>query len=319
MITTWVIGSSGLLGAALQRKLQDKNVNLFCPSERFCWSDKPKLNLQLKRAVHEFANLASAGDTWQIYWAAGIGTMNSTEAELATETQTLSALLDLISSEKNLLTKHGCFTFSSSAGALYAGATNDVITENTPVAPTTDYAREKIKQEELISTFTSKHKVMTALLARISTLYGAGQANGKQQGLLAYIARCIIKNQSVHIFVPFDTIRDYITSDDAALLMIATTCSLSKETGVYTKIIASEKPTTIAEIISVFKRIARRRPSIVSSANRLSNLYTRRIQFKSITLPITEPIVKTSLIIGVAEVMAAERLAFTRSRSLTTS
>jgi UDP-glucose 4-epimerase len=313
MITAWVIGGNGLLGAALQRTLHCKSIRLFVPTERFCWEDESVLSVQLTAAVKAFSDFVGNGNEWQIYWAAGIGTMNSTEAELATETKTLLMVLGLIESEKNLMATDGCIAFSSSAGAIYAGATENVITENTPVAPTTDYAREKLKQESLISAFAHRNLAVTVLFARISTLYGAGQANGKRQGLLAHIARCIIKNQSVHIYVPLDTIRDYIATDDAASAIVASLCSLRKTPGVFVKIIASEKATTIAEIVSVFKRIARRRPRIVSSASKLSSLYTRRIQFNSVTVPINEKMHKTSLLVGVSQVMDAERSAFTRS------
>lgn len=313
MTAVWVVGSNGLLGSALQRTLQRRGDNLFS-NQRFHWDEQAQLMAQLKDAVKAFAAFVGAGNHWQIYWAAGVGTMGSTQAELATETQTLSTMLRLIESESGLTTTQGCFTFASSAGAIYAGSTDDIISENTPVAPTTDYAREKLKQENLISHFALNNRNITALLARISTLYGPGQANGKRQGLLAHIARCILRNQSVHIYVPFDTIRDYITADDAASMMVATSRVLRGKSGVFTKIIASEKPTTIAEIISVFKRIARRRPRIVASASKLSSLYTRRIQFYSKEVTVSERLPTTSLLVGIAQVMAAEKAAFTRAR-----
>ena len=247
MTVVWVIGGNGLLGAALQRVLSRRGICLFIPAECFNWGSEPELNVQLQMAVKAFASFA--GDNkWQIYWAAGVGGMSSTEAELATETQTLSTVLNLVESEPGLMVADGSFVFSSSAGAIYAGATDDIISENTSVAPTTVYAEEKLKQENLVSTFTLNNDRVTALLARISTLYGPGQATGKPQGLLAHIARCILRNQPVHIYVPFDTIRDYITADDAAATMVATLYAIGEKSGVFTKIIASEKPTTIAEI-----------------------------------------------------------------------
>mgnify|MGYP001820746895 CR=1 FL=1 len=315
MTVAWVIGANGLLGSALQRTLQLRGARLFMPSERFCWHDEEVLNSQLLSAVKKFAEFTSECDNWQIYWAAGIGTMSSKEEELATETRTLSILLKFIGSESALMAADGSFVFSSSAGAIYAGASDDIITENTAVAPTTDYAKEKLKQENLVSEFTHKHDRVTSLLARISTLYGPGQADGKRQGLLAHIARCLLRNQSVHIYVPFDTVRDYIATDDAAFAIVAATYALSGKPGAFTKIIASEHPTTIAEIISVYKRITRRKPRIVSSASKLSSLYTRRIQFQSITVPIKERIKKTSLLVGISQMMDAERSAFTRNRS----
>ena len=315
MTAAWVIGANGLLGSALQRTLQLRGARLFMPAERFCWHDEEVLNNQLLAAVKTFAGSASEYGSWQIYWAAGVGTMSSKQEELVTETRTLSKVLNLIGSDPSLMAMDGSFVFSSSAGAIYAGASDDIITENTAVAPTTDYAKEKLKQESLVSEFAHEHDRVTALLARISTLYGPGQADGKRQGLLAHIARCLLRNQSVHIYVPFDTIRDYIATDDAASAIVAAIQALSGKPGAFTKIIASEHPTTIAEIISVYKRIARRKPRIVSSASKLSSLYTRRIQFQSITVPIEEQMQKTSLLIGISQVMDAERSAFTRNKN----
>jgi len=313
MTAVWVIGSSGLLGSALQRALQHSGSSLFQPAERFHWDSETKLDVQLEAAVRSFADFVGVGNKWQIYWAAGVGTMSSTEVELAVETRTLSTVLKLVESETGLVAAKGGFAFSSSAGAIYAGATDDIITENTPVAPTTAYAHEKLKQENLINTFAVNNCGITALLARISTLYGPGQASGKQQGLLAQIARCILRKQPVQIYVPFDTIRDYIISDDAASSMVTALSVLGGRPGIFTKIIASEKPATIAEIISIYKRITRRSPRIVASVNKLTSIYSRRIQFHSITVPINKPISRTSLLVGIAQVMAAERSVFMRA------
>jgi len=311
MTAVWIVGSNGLLGSALQRVFQRRDEKIFTPAERFKWSSESELAIQLEAAVKAFSSFVGSGNKWQIYWAAGVGTMASTEAELATETRTLSTLLKLIESEKKLASTAGCIGFSSSAGAIYAGSKVDIISENTNVSPTTEYAKEKLKQEDLLTNFAQTNNNVTIFLARISTLYGPGQADGKRQGLLAHIARCILRNQFVHIYVPLDTIRDYITADDAALMMVAVLTSIHGQPGVFTKIVASEKATTIAEIVSVFNRIARRRPRIVASASKLSSLYSRRIQFQSIVIPINEQVSKTSLLVGVAQVLAAERTSFT--------
>ncbi len=312
MMTSWVIGANGSLGSALVRSLQCRGAHLFEPVERFLWNDEEVLDSQLRAAVKSFVEFSSGSDNWKIYWAAGVGTMSSKEKELATESRTISKILELIESEPVLMSMNGGFAYSSSAGAIYAGTHDDIITENSEVAPTTDYAKEKLKQESLICEFANRNNKVTALIARISTLYGPGQAGGKRQGLLSHIARCLVRNQSIHIYVPFDTIRDYITTDDAACAIVSVMDTLTGKPGVFMKIIASEHPTTIAEIISVFKRIARRRPRIISSVSQLSSLYTRRIQFKSIAVPIEQPMLKTSLMVGASQVMAAERTAFAR-------
>jgi len=134
----------------------------------------------------------------------------------------------------------------------------------------------------------------------------------QQQGLLAHIAHCVLRNQPVRIYVSFDTIRDYIASDDAAAAMIAALRAASEHPHVFTRIIASEQPTTIAEIIATFKRIARRAPRIITSASRLSGIYPRCVRFRSAAVEGNATLPRTSLLIGIAHVMAAERAAVVR-------
>lgn len=314
MTTAWVLGSGGLLGTALCRALRSQSVALFAPAERFCWGDGPVLDLQIASAVRGFAAKVNAGDPWQIYWAAGIGTMGSTQEAVSTETRALKVLLERLASYPQLLAGSGAIALASSAGAIYAGAGEAIITEHTSAAPTTPYAREKVLQENLISTFIAANEGIGALLARISTVYGPGQASDKKQGLLTHIARRTLRHQPIQIFVPYDTIRDYIAVDDAANLIVNALDVAAGTRSAVIKIIASEHPTTIAEIVSVFKRLARRAPRIVTSASKLSGLYSRRVQFRSIALPECAKPPKKSLLIGIAELMAAERGAFVRSR-----
>ena len=313
MTIAWVVGSGGLLGAALCRALHRNGNMLFSPAERFCWQGGPELASQMAAAVQAFASQVEATDRWAIYWAAGVGIMSSSEDALAPETRALALVLRLLDANPSLMATSGAIAFASSAGAIYAGSQDDIITENTSPTPTTAYAREKLRQEDLVSSFALANPRTTALLARISTVYGPGQAAGKQQGLLTHIARRILRNQPIQIFVPYDTIRDYITADDAAAAMVSALRVTSVKPGVFTKIIASEHPATIAEIISIFKRIARRPPRIVTSASRLSALYSRRVQFRSIALPECARPPTTSLPLGIAQLMMAERAAFVRS------
>ena len=312
MKVAWVLGSGGLLGAALCRSLRRERTELFFPAERFDWHVRNELCSQITTAVQAFACQINPSDRWEIYWAAGVGTMGSAQAALAPETRALALLLRLIETEPRLMAATGAVAFASSAGAIYAGSKDTVITENTLPAPTTDYAREKLKQEDLIRAFVLANIRTTSLLARISTIYGPGQDPDKQQGLLTHMARRVLQNQPIQIYVPFDTIRDYIAVDNAADEMVSVLGITSEKSGTLTKIIASEHPATIAEIISTFKKIARRAPRIVTSASSLSALYSRRVQFHSITLPERVRPQTTSLLVGIAQLIMAERSAFVR-------
>ena len=166
-----------------------------------------------------------------------------------------------------------------------------------------------------MTAFAQRAPKTSAVIARISTIYGPGQATGKQQGLMAHIARCIVRNRPIQIYVPFDTIRDYIAVDDAAGAMIALAEAAGSSPRVLIKIVASERPSTIAEIVSIYKRLARRTPRVVTSASPLSSLYSRRVQFRSVVGPDCGTSRKTSLLVGIAKVMAAERSAFARGAS----
>jgi UDP-glucose 4-epimerase len=305
---TWVLGSNGMLGSAICSELSRQGKSVFTPAHRMHWMNKMDLAADLKLAVHAFGLQLSSGDDWQIFWAAGVGTMSSTESELEPETFALSELLKLLAEDARFAVWSGRFVLASSAGAIYAGSRAETIDENTPIAPTTPYARAKLAQESLLTDFISRQRNTVGLIARISTLYGLGQSAGKQQGFISMVARRILRKQPIHVYVPFDTVRDYIIADDAAALMIATARSLPAEEGAFTRIIASEHPTTIAEIVATFKRIVRRTPGIIISANPLSSLYTRRIQFRS-RFTAKAPIPgRTSLHVGVSRVIAHERV-----------
>ena len=129
---------------------------------------------------------------------------------------------------------------------------------------------------------------------------------------MSHLARSILRNQAVQIYVPYDTIRDYITADDAAAAMVAASRRGGGDARVLVKIVASERPATIAEIVSIFRRLARRAPRIATRASPLAGLYARRVQFRSI-VPAGQALAPpATLAIGIAQLMAAEKLTLMR-------
>jgi UDP-glucose 4-epimerase len=307
---TWVLGSQGMLGSAICSELTKRGVCLFTPGHRIRWANHVDLAADLNLAVRSFSAELRPEDQWQIFWAAGIGTMSSIESELEPETFGLGKLLELLASDARLAIRPGQFAFASSAGAIYAGTGDELIHESTPVAPTTAYARAKLAQEALVSSFVTRQRNVVALIARISTLYGLGQSGGKQQGFISMFARRVLRKQPIQIYVPFDTVRDYIFANDAAATMIEMIQSLNATDGAFVRIIASEHPTTIAEIVATFKRILHRTPGVAISANPLSAVYSRRIQFRSHSQSVARVPTRTSLHVGIARVIAHERLLY---------
>lgn len=314
MKIAWVLGGGGLLGKALIRGLRKEGAELFVAPERLRWSDAQALGGQLAGAMDAFAGRIGADDQWEIYWAAGVGTMSSPRQDMVAETEALGLFLQLLGAQQRLILAGGSIGFASSAGAIYAGSTDEYITEDSHVSPLAPYAHAKLRQEDLIRSFIAATSPVHALIARITTLYGVGQDIHKPQGLLTHIARSILTQKPIQIYVPFDTIRDYINADDAALSIIDSLRRLGAGGGAVTKIIASEHPSTIAEIIATFKRVSRRTPRVITSASRKAALYARRVQFRSIVLSERRNISHTSLLVGIAQLLNAERQVFVRGQ-----
>lgn len=313
MTVAWVIGAGGTLGSALCRALAQAQTRRFTPSARIDWGDERVSSRQLATAVDAFAGEVQAtAQDWQIYWAAGQGTMGSSRDDMARESRLLASVLRAISGHDVLTQTAGTLLLASSAGAIYAGSQSEIITEATAIAPTTDYARGKLEHERQLQDFAANYPNVAVAIARISTVYGPRPLPGKRQGLIAEMAHRIIRNQPVHIYVPLDTIRDYIAVDDAADALVQFAQFHAGQSGAFVKIIASEQSTTISEIAAIFKKIAHRVPRIVTSGCALTDLYRRRIQFRSTADTAIAARPRTRLVVGIAQVMAAARLALAR-------
>lgn len=307
MSRSWVLGGSGLLGSAIQRQLRLCLQPVFTPQQRIRWSDPCWIEEDLDRAVQQFAQQLNAGSPWSIYWAAGVGAMGSSYEELSIETRAMAILLGLIQNQHRLRHTPGRIFFASSAGAIYANSPDHIINETSAIAPSTPYAQVKLQQEAMLMQFQQQHPAMNLLLARLSTIYGPGQASGKQQGLIAMVARQMLRNQIIHIYVPFDTLRDYIAVDDAAATMIRSLDALPGECGQHLRIIASGQPTSIAQIVQTFRRIARHPPRIAISSHALSHLYAKQLNFQSNYAEFNKSSIQTSLPVGIARVFEYER------------
>lgn len=319
MIHAWVLGSGGMLGSAIQKQLEIQNVAVYRYQERFDWKNIERLGIQFRLALTEFASrLTSKNDRWEIYWAAGVGAMKSNSADLYNETVALENFLAFLKKKLIPLNYRGLIGFASSAGALYSSCSDYKITELSNVTPQTDYAKAKVTQEQMLISFLLETSNINLLVARFSTLYGPGQSTGKQQGLLSHIARCALKHQPVEIFVPLDTMRDYMFSDDAAIAFINSIRDLSIDECKYRiKIISSEQSVTIAEIISTFNRIMQKRMLLIFNRNNLSNLYVSRVCYRSI-YSAKDRVKQHSLLEGVAKLISIERREYISANEINT-
>ncbi len=308
MINALVLGSGGMLGSAIKRQLcTQQNIKVYKPTTQLNWTNPKILNTQLDSLLSEFMNNISPQDQWEIYWAAGIGAMGSNQNILESETVALDEFLKLLNKKQTVFCVPGFLGFASSAGALYSSNSDFYINEHSKLNIQTDYAKSKLAQEQLLYKFASNNPCVKILIARFSTIYGPGQSFHKRQGLLTHIARSTLKKEPVEIFVPLDTLRDYIFSDDAADIFIKTLRQLSDDISNYKiRIISSEQSVTISEIIATFHFLTKKRVLLTHKRNNLSNLYPEKICYKSI-YPIKYSSNRYSLLEGISKILSSER------------
>jgi UDP-glucose 4-epimerase len=192
----------------------------------------------------------------------------------------------------------GYVFLASSAGGVYGGNRADLLTEETVPRPGSAYGAHKLRLEDTLKNWADRFSNVSCLIGRISTLYGPGQDMRKPQGIVAHLSRCVIHRQQVSIYVPLDTRRDYLFVDDCAHQIAA--CLSRLMTGhpqILTKIFASERSTSIAQIIGIFFRIAKHRSLIISRQS--STGQSTSLTFRSDVWRDLLDVRKTDLAVGI--------------------
>ncbi len=306
----WIVGR-GLLGSGIESRIRTENpeATIF-EAPRFSWNDPEKISAEFSASVTAFGECAKTCGRYRIFWTAGRGIMSSSDEDMHKETENLRKFLDILNSDARINAVPGVLGFSSSAGGVYGGSIEDVISETSAIAPNTAYGRGKVDQETLIK--AAANPLRGVLIARISNLYGPGQSRTKKQGLLTHIARCMLVRKPIHIFVPFDTMRDYLHASDCAVDFVNTTALMHPGETV-TKIIASEEPATIATIVGHFRRITRQTPLLVTGTTALAAAYPHRMRFSSGVLKNARGTQRIGLLEGIAETFSHERMQYAES------
>jgi UDP-glucose 4-epimerase len=263
----WIVGAGGLLGSQLRAALsrQFPQTRFWQPAPvHFSWTEPARLSDELGHAVASFAAAARRhGDSWALLWCAGKGAVSSPAAALEPEWSGWARLLELLG--RTLGDTRGQVFLASSAGGIYGGNRQEFLTEETLPQPNSEYGVHKLRMEGALRDWTDAHANVSCLIGRISTLYGPGQDLRKPQGLISHLSRCLIHRQRVNIYVQLDTRRDYLFVGDCAQQIAACLDRLASEPSrLLLKIFASERLTSVAEIIGIFFRTTKHRPLIAS-------------------------------------------------------
>lgn len=284
---SWVVGRGGLLGSATEEALA-RRERVWVPHRAVPWSDQAGAAGALRAAVRDFLRAAGTRP-WRVLWCAGAGVTGTTREELDDELAILRAALEEL--EKGSRTAGpGTFFFASSAGGVYAGVRGSPFDERSPVAALAPYGEAKLAAEQMVIAWARRSGV-PALVGRIANLYGPGQDLGKSQGLVSHLCRAQLAAQPLTVFVPLDTMRDYLFAPDCGALVADAMARLDEEvaaggtTPVVTKILASQRSVTVGALIAEIRRVNRRAPRIVLGASPVSAYQARDLRFRSVVWP----------------------------------
>jgi UDP-glucose 4-epimerase len=133
------------------------------------------------------------------------------------------------------------------------------------------------------------------------------------------MARAVVGGQPVRIYVPLDTMRDYLFADDAASMLMAGLQRLRQtpDTMQVTKIYAAERDTSIASLLSMFRQVAKRRLLVISGLHATTTQQPRRLSFRSSVWPEDRSRARTDLLAGIAVVFQRQLRAHTMAGAAT--
>lgn len=249
-MTTWVVGRGGLLGSAVSRLVDEPFDAAGVP-----WDDPPAAGARLQADLARFRR--EAGERpWRIVWAAGAATTSTPAAEAMAEVEPLRGLLTALRDRPPA--GPGAMFLTSSAGGVYAGSHPAPFDEHSTPVALSAYGELKLAQEHLAVELLAG--ACPLVIGRVSNLYGPGQNLAKLQGLISRLALAVVTQQPISIFVPLDTIRDYIYVDDAAgAVLAATDAAMGGPAQARTIIIASGQPTTVGQLIRTMGLVTKHR------------------------------------------------------------
>lgn len=303
----WVVGARGLLGSAVTRQILERGGHLFSgPTVRWASSDAER---DLVDGITRLVDDAGESD-WRIFWCAGVGVTGSSAESLATEVARFEALLDAIAMLPASVRSRGLLFVASSAGALYAGSHGAPFDELTPPAPLGAYGEAKLALETAAVRFSEASGVR-CLISRIANLYGPGQSLTKPQGLISHLCRAHVRRTPLSVYVPLDTLRDYIFVDDCAALIVDACNRLAADEagGHRLKVLASGRSVSVGALLGEFRRVVGRRPEIVMGSSAVSALQSRDLRMRSVVWPDLDQRPMTNLADGIARTLEEIRLA----------
>jgi UDP-glucose 4-epimerase len=274
-MTTLVVGR-GLLGQAVMRATSPSRR--LHPYGQIDWRSPPAARRQLTELGRQFGSNITG--PWTLAWCAGSGVVGTSSQQLADEESYLASFLEsLAASTPSSARTLGRLFFASSAGGVFGLGNSEPLSEFSVESPISDYGYSKLAQEGMVLEWALETGV-TALVGRLSNLYGAGQNLAKSQGFISQLLRTMLIRRPFVLSVSGDTQRDFIHVDDAAQRIEAWLTDPGA-TGVVRKLIVDGRSHTLSWVTHVVRSITHVQPKVVHAVTAAGALQPRHLRFVS--------------------------------------
>jgi UDP-glucose 4-epimerase len=273
--------------------------------QRIDWSDPESSLNDLGVGLKRWLNDPDA-ERFELYWSAGVTVVSSNAEQSLAEEVVFARFLDLLRPALARCSQRVSIFLASSAGGVYAGGRNAPFCESSVPVPVTNYGRAKLSMEQRLSACVTDN--VTVLVGRISNLYGPAQRIEKAQGFISHLCKSMVTREPMSVYVPLDTMRDFIHADDAAHVIVAGMQLLSSEEhphgSAVVKNICSGRSTTLGHILHEARLAFKRQPAIVVAPTWRAEGQVLDLRISSEVWPELDRLPRRSLLVGLAQTRA---------------
>ncbi|ANP71594.1 NAD-dependent epimerase/dehydratase family protein [Cryobacterium arcticum] len=306
----WVIGARGLLGSATAAAIERRNGWVLLPADPLPWADDAAMaDAAAATAERLLRTAATESADWAVLWLAGNAVTSTPPAAIAAELAQLRLVLDAVALAAGAhgTAARGALFYASSAGGVYGGSAHPPFDETSLPVPISGYGRFKLDAEASLFAF-SRASGVSVLAGRIANLYGPGQKLGKMQGLISHLAKAQFSPKPASIFVPLETMRDYIYVRDCAELVVDCVTRLQSVTasGGRTEAIknlASGQAVTISNLLGHIRTLAKSKPNVMLGYSAEASMQGLDLRITSTVWPDLDKRQLTSLPAGIKATM----------------
>jgi UDP-glucose 4-epimerase len=306
----WVIGARGLLGGATAAAIARRADWVLLPADPLPWEDDTALVEAATATAERLLRTAATNSaSWAVLWLAGNAVTSTPPAAIARELHQLGLVLDAVglASGSHGTAGAGAVFYASSAGGVYGGSAHPPFDENSVPVPISGYGRFKLDAEAALFGF-SRATGVSVLAGRIANLYGPGQKLGKMQGLISHLAKAQFSPKPASIFVPLETMRDYIFVRDCAELVLDSVARLAQVTRSAGRVeviknLASGQAVTISNLLGHIRTLAKGQPNVMLGYSAEASMQGLDLRITSTVWPDLDRRQLTSLPAGIKATM----------------